>query len=272
MFLEMRYRARQRRRGAGTDAIHRNRLRYSGTFNVLMRLGRAEEKARAIVFDRLSQRNDLLVMKQKFDACFASIRYMQLRVKAQLSVKFSKVEVLTLAWERLLSKISQQAVRRPRKDILASKLLTKFFMIPSRVRAACLKHWVKKCRELYAIAYLQWRYLHAPDSYYRSERELEELIQSRLAYLNNNYQPECKEASLDTREEARLSQDFLTAYGIADKELQPFKVNSFYQIGLEDPFPFDHEDYKGAIKDEQPALFPYMAEPESMEVDDLVYP
>ena len=64
-----------------------------------------------------------------------------------------------------------------------------------------------------------------------------------------------------------MSPDFLVTYNLADTlPLQPFNINSFLQIGIDDPFADDDEKYKGSIDDVDPDLFKL-----PVKADDLVY-
>jgi len=59
-----------------------------------------------------------------------------------------------------------------------------------------------------------------------------------------------------TSDSAHLSADFLTKYKLADKasDLKSYKINSFSQIGMVDPFPEDSKRLKGSIPDEYKLL------------------
>tara|TARA_B110000285_G_C15047941_1_gene575361 strand:- start:301 stop:585 length:285 start_codon:yes stop_codon:yes gene_type:complete len=59
--------------------------------------------------------------------------------------------------------------------------------IPTKIKRLVLIAFVNKCRELYQIAFFQWRRKH-PHPLYTKIDEIEELIEFRIEYTFKRYQ------------------------------------------------------------------------------------
>ena len=115
-------------------------------------------------------------------------------------------------------------------------MITKIRLIPQSVRRAALKHYNTKCRELHAIAFLQWR-MRFPSTLMYDAEQLEELILARVNQVYSLEEGHAKEATKDGSDGLELPKNFLMLYDLCDLEPKMFNINSFQQIGMADPFP-----------------------------------
>ena len=106
---------------------------------------------------------------------------------------------------------------------------------------------MKKCRELHAIAFLQWR-LKKPSPYRFDKEEIEELLMSRINNLLNSFEVNKKitDATLDN---SKLARDFLVKYKMVDTHERVFLINSFWSLGWPDPYPDDEDLLIGSVDD-----------------------
>lgn len=109
--------------------------------------------------------------------------------------------------------------------------------------------------------------MYPKESPYHNMEELEEIIKDRICY-HNNFKNEKLVASSFTQDAAQIAPDFLNKYDLADKlkNLYVYNINSFTQIGLEDPWPDDEDIVKGSLDDIDPAVYTM-----PVKVTDLVY-
>jgi len=94
------------------------------------------------------------------------------------------------------------------------------------------------------------------ESEYYDREELKEIIETRIKYHNDFENPNLKVTAF-TEDMATLSKEFLSRYGFKDKisELKGFNINSFTQIGLEDPWPDDENRLTGSLDDIDPKVY-----------------
>ena len=81
-------------------------------------------------------------------------------------------------WDKLTGEIQKRVSKA--KDEAANALLRRLIMVPPRIKEAMLKGYVDKCRQMHAIAFLQWRAMYPTPSYYHNMDELNEIIESRI--------------------------------------------------------------------------------------------
>ena len=80
------------------------------------------------------------------------------------------------------------------------------------------------------------------------KEEIHELLTSRINNLINGFKTDQK--ILDhTKEAAKISKDFIQKYDFIKKERLVFLVNSFWEIGMADPFPDDEDLVIGSVDD-----------------------
>ena len=83
-----------------------------------------------------------------------------------------------------------------------------------------------------------------------------EIIEQRIAYHNDFFNENLKITS-ETMDKASIKTDMLVKYSLSDniKKLANYNVNSFTQVGLEDPFPEDDRHITGSLDDVDPAVY-----------------
>lgn len=138
--------------------------------------------------------------------------------------------------------------------------------------------------QLYRIAFLQWRMKFPRNSEYYDEYVQGYMITTRLSHLNHG-KKKYHRVSQETEVHSQLYAEFLYDYEIVplktpvpgahgkhDKRsteekkaaelqhlqsivYQNFHINSFAQIGVEDPFPEDSMFLQGSVPDEDERIF-----------------
>jgi hypothetical protein len=143
-------------------------------------------------------------------------------------------------------------------DAKMKALLLRIAKVPKHIASWLLTLFVWRCRELYQIAFFQWRKA-MPSKVKCNMGDLLELIDFRVAYTFTRRK---LPASIPT-ERTRLASsppgaDYLARYGLSDEGGdRQFIINSFHQLGWPDPYPKENS-YKSSAK--QP-----------VDGDDLVY-
>ena len=109
-------------------------------------------------------------------------------MRDQFVTKCSKVEVMTNYWDKMIGQLQVKASKKG--DNQVTKLVGQIILVPKEVRKVCLHHYVKQCRLLHSIAFMQWRALfpktHIP---YYNPNELKETTQGRINQHNNFENP-----------------------------------------------------------------------------------
>ena len=79
----------------------------------------------------------------------------------------------------------------------------------------------------------------------------------RMGWHNNFKKEKPQKVKSLTETQAIMSSDFLTKYEMANtlKKLKGHNINSFLQIGLEDPWPDDEKKFKGSLDDVDPSVY-----------------
>lgn len=204
-------------------------------------------------------------LRGKFNEFIFGISFIQKRIKTQLSLKYSKVDVLINFWDKIIGCMIRDKAKF--KDKKADKLTVELTKVPKSIRDACLKKYTDHCKAVYNIAFMQWRLFFPTTSEYADEEELKEIIMGRI-HFQQKQTSQGQRVSKETDELAAISTDFLIKYDFADNHrLAPFTINSFAQIGLSDPFPDDDQFIEGSLDDVNPDLYKM---PDSPEVK--VYP
>lgn len=97
------------------------------------------------------------------------------------------------------------------------------------------------------------------------------MIWKRLKIFISNFRVEAK-ITQETMEASNLAPNFLKKYKLADElPLNPFNINSFLQVGIEDPFPDDDLKYAGSLDDVDPDLFKLPDHPMHLVYDQCRY-
>ena len=94
-----------------------------------------------------------------------------------------------------------------------------------------------------------------PDDSEEKIEVLEEIITEKIEYFKRLFRPNAK-ITEDTEGASNLKKDFLRKYRLMDiMPLKPYNINTFIQIGIDDPFPDDDKKYIGSIDDVDPSIF-----------------
>ena len=87
----------------------------------------------------------------------------QRHARLQALTKYSKVEVLQSYWKTLVSAIAKRSNERGdavKSDLekghtkVVKELVSSILQIPPAVQIDCLKHYIRRCKQLHAIAFL----------------------------------------------------------------------------------------------------------------------
>lgn len=203
------------------------------TFSSNFMIDRFEERAKEILVNCFSKQT----CKAKFIEYVQGISFIQKRIRKQLRIRYSKVDVLMIYWDKVIGTMIKEQSKF--NDKRAEQLTVEFSRVPKAVRDACFKKYIDHCKAVYNIAFMQWRLIYPTTSEYANEEELKEIIMGRIQYQTKQTNLG-QRVSKKTDELAVISNDFLIKYDFADSaRLQPHTINSFAQIGLSDPFPDD---------------------------------
>lgn len=94
-----------------------------------------------------------------------------------LAVRFSKTEVLINYWDKMIGKLTLKADIYD--DDLMRDILFKIVNIPKEVQLGVLTIFVQSCRDIYQIAFYQWRKMY-PSRVRFDKDELNRLIYARI--------------------------------------------------------------------------------------------
>lgn len=126
-------------------------------------------------------------------------------------------------------------------DKSATTLCQEISKVNDEIRIEVLQTYVTKCKQVYNIAFIQWRSKFPSKVKEVSKEEKEKCILKRINQMKKHTHLDKQKVMAETLEAAELNSDFLLKFQFADneEELKPFNINSFKQIGLSDPFPDD---------------------------------
>lgn len=148
---KMLWKAKIRKQGPSILIRKTNILRNVITINNLVIEKPIRKLAVEYLCPWLAQRTYLLIFIDKARALYKSVSYMQVRIKDQLTVRFSKMFILENLWNKTFGKIQTQATVL--HDVALKKVLKQIVMIPPAIKNAMLMAYINKCRELYQIAF-----------------------------------------------------------------------------------------------------------------------
>jgi hypothetical protein len=97
-----------------------------------------------------------------------------------LENKKGKLEILEAYWDKVLTVIQGQALKQ--KDKAMGQICKHIMLVPVNIKTECLFKYLEKCKEMFAIAFFQWRLKHNPYLTHNVD-ELEELIPERAKRL-----------------------------------------------------------------------------------------
>ena len=165
--------------------------------------------------------------------------FIQRSLHDKLIVRFCKVDVLINYWDKFFGIMTFMA--NFNNDYRMRQIMFDIAQIPKEVRYACLKAYVNKCREMYQIAFFQWRKKY-PTKTTRMEL-VDELIEFRTHYTftrQHSLLPHDRKVDMTNSIDKHEQQ----SYGMMNNQKnQNWTVNNFSQIGWLDPYP-NELDYK----------------------------
>ena len=172
---------------------------------------------------------------------FVQIKYIQSKMRNQLSTRFSKVEVLINYWNKLFGKLQITASRT--NDTKMRAVLTKIAQVPRPVQHELLRQYIKKTRLLHAAAFLQWR-LKFPKPVHFNKEEIEQTLLQTLKTLKKDLcNFKISEETLEFSQVPKLNKYKLTGP-------KGYCINSLEVIGWRDPFDPEKEfPFKGVSDD-----------------------
>jgi hypothetical protein len=173
--------ARLKARGHTYDELQRRTVKCCLTSGTFWLIRANQERAKIVVRKFLRVLEGKHDLKERIVSTYKKLFMIQTKLRDKMITIDAKVEVLVNMWDKILGKITIAAQKQ--NDALTKNLATQLFLVPKEIRWNCFKLYIKNCRMLHSIAFLQWRLKFPKDGPYRSESELQEIIASRLAHL-----------------------------------------------------------------------------------------
>ena len=139
-------------------------------------------------------------------------------------------------WDKLLGKIMEHAIEI--KDTKMIQICDEIIKVPREVQSATLYAYINRCREVYQIAFFQWRVLY-PSRLKNNEKEKQDLISKRINYTYFKERGKYSMKPLDqTISHSKLPRNFKKNYShFIEKADKKYNINTFDQLGWVDPFP-----------------------------------
>jgi len=95
------------------------------------------------------------------------------------------------------------------KDKFALDLVKKLILVQRGVRETAIIRFIKQCRSLHSICFLQWRMMYPTPSEYSDPAELQETIDTKIKY-HYDY------LHFDLAQPLEFKKDFLLKYGLVE--------------------------------------------------------
>lgn len=165
----------------------------------------------------------------------------QFKLRNQHLALEARIQVLSEYWSRLLLDLKFWANKQG--DSSALKIVERLMAINPKIKRTCLVEFVKRCRLLHIIAFMQWRQLSG-----KATRDANRIITERsnhLRYMRMEAFEKTKEiqkAIAYGQQENDIPKKLLVKYRLNNYQygLKSFHINTFAMIALPDPFPDDH--------------------------------
>ena len=117
---------------------------------------------------------------------FKHVLYIQMRIKNRLVQRGAKLEVLKNYWNKFLGRLYSRA--KLAGDSATSEIIANIVKVPKSVQESVLLEFLKKCQELHAVAFFQWRYRY-PNQQNYNEELIVELLNQRIKLLYDQEPP-----------------------------------------------------------------------------------
>ena len=123
------------------------------------------------------------------------------------------MNVMLTYWDKLFGYLMITASQK--KDSYVKEILTQVARVQPEIKKALFQFYIKRCQELYAIAFFQWRYEFEETSKYENKVELEKIIVKRMS---NFFKPINKKHKVpkSTMAIASLSPNFAKNYKLVE--------------------------------------------------------
>ena len=154
--LEIAYKIRMRRRRQNTKkGLHRAKILGTLTFIGAYNFRRLTQQAKSVIAGFLHNHFAIYPLISANKKTYKKLIWIQKHIRNQLMTRHSKVEVLINYWDKMINKMMVQANNLRDQKII--KVLHRIIQIPKFIQRWILTLFVYRCRELYHIAFFQWR-------------------------------------------------------------------------------------------------------------------
>ena len=124
---------------------------------------------------------------------FELVSFMQKRFRCRLSTHEAKLDILISIWQRLLGKLYFQNLAV--KDKKVKVMIQYIVQVKEEIRMAALLKYLRGCKALNDIAFIQWRH-RFPNELTKSEENLKELEDMLQISMERTYHQFEKHKSL----------------------------------------------------------------------------
>ena len=83
---------------------------------------------------------------------YYQMMFIQKRLRHKLETQDAKIDVIMNYWDKIYGKMQLKATKN--NDKKANLLLKKMVLVSHDVKYHCIRKYIKKCKELHAIAFL----------------------------------------------------------------------------------------------------------------------
>jgi hypothetical protein len=126
--------------------------------------------------------------KRKLKICceeyYRKIEYMQRKIKAAVVYRQNKIEGLLSYWDKIVGKLGRAASKR-NDEATEGLVFKKLLGVNKELQRAVLERYLKKCIEVHAIAFLQWRAMYPTK--FTDPETLEELTRARITNFRDGF-------------------------------------------------------------------------------------
>jgi len=135
-------------------------------------------------------------------------------------------------WQQILTKLRKKAKKDKDKSI--SNLIKKIEQVPRAIQEAVLHYYLRKCRNLYSLAYYQWRFKYRPLGSF-GQAGIADLIRRTAAQFESDitYRKCC---TSETVKASVIPKDMVKRYKLLGAQPSVHQVKSLDEIGMQDPY------------------------------------
>jgi hypothetical protein len=135
-------------------------------------------------------------------------------------------------WQQILTKLRKKAKKDKDKSVL--QLIKKIEQVPPTIQEAVLRYYLRKCRNLYSLAYYQWRFTYQPLGSF-GQGHIADLIRKTAAQFERDitYRKCC---TSETVKASGIAKDMVKRYKLLGAQPSVYLVKSLDEIGMQDPY------------------------------------